>query len=93
MKCYNGELIFLISQVIVGIHQLEKFQVRRLKLISKHIFASLMAYVQIQKIQWNNHYMNVYQWQKSLFRQIINSFIDGFILDKNYLLPQKWEKL
>lgn len=51
-----------------------------------------MAYVQIQKIQWNDICMNIYQWQKHLFRPIINRFIDGFVLDKCYLLPQKLEK-
>ncbi|RFC82991.1 IS701 family transposase, partial [Acinetobacter sichuanensis] len=47
---------------------------------------------QIQKTQWNDVFMNIYQWQKSLFRPIIKSFIDGFILDKNHLLPQKLQK-
>ncbi len=51
-----------------------------------------MAYVQIQKIHWNDIFMNIYQWQKGLFRPIIKNFIDSFILDKNHLLPQKLVK-
>ena len=80
-------------RVIKQVCHIEKFQVRRMKLIHNHIFASLMAYVQVQQIQWNDIFMNIYQWQKSLFRPIIKSFIDGFILVKNYLLPQKLENL
>ncbi len=79
-------------RIIKQVCHIEKFQVRRAKLINNHIFASLMAYVQIQKIQWNDTFMNIYQWQKSLFRPIIKNFIDSFILNKNHLLPQKISK-
>lgn len=79
-------------RMIKQVCHIEKFQVRRSKLIMNHIFASLMAYVQIQKTQWNDMLMNVYQWQKSLFRPIIKNFIDSFIIDKNHLLPQKLGK-
>lgn len=79
-------------RMIKQVCHIEKFQVRRSKLIMNHIFASLMAYVQIQKTQWNDVFMNVYQWQRSLFRPIIKKFIDSFIIDKNHLLPQRLEK-
>ena len=67
----------------------EKFQVRRSKLILNHIFSALMAYVEIQKNQFEQIFENVYRWQKKLFRPMSKNFIDDFILDKNHLLPQK----
>ena len=70
-------------------HYFEKFQVRRSKLILNHIFAALMAYVEIQKNQFERIFENVYRWQKKLFRPMIKNFIDDFILDKNHLLPQR----
>ena len=48
-----------------------------------------MAYVEIQKNQFERIFENVYRWQKKLFRPIIKDFIDDFILDKNHLLPQR----
>ena len=48
-----------------------------------------MAYVEIQKNQFERIFENVYRWQKKLFKPIIKNFIDEFILDKNHLLPQK----
>ena len=80
-------------RVIKQVCHIEKFQVRRSKLISNHIFAALMAYVQIQKTQWNDIFMNIYQWQKNLFKPIIKNFIHAFISDKNHLLPQKLQKV
>lgn len=75
-------------RVIKQVCHIEKFQVRRSRLISNHIFAALMAYVAIQKMQMSDVFSNIYQWQKELFRPIVRTFIHGFILDKNYLLPQ-----
>jgi len=57
--------------------------------ILNHIFSALMAYVEIQKNQFERIFENVYRWQKKLFRPIIKDFIDDFILDKNHLLPQR----
>ncbi|MGE8684261.1 MAG: IS701 family transposase, partial [Acinetobacter sp.] len=37
-------------------------------------------------------FMNIYQWQKNLFKPIIKNFIHAFISDKNHLLPQKLQK-
>lgn len=79
-------------RVLKQVCHIEKFQVRRSKLITNHIFSSLMAFVQIQKMQMSDMFTNVYQWQKDLFRPIIRNFIEGFILDKNHLLPQKLGK-
>lgn len=76
-------------RVIKQVCHIEKFQFRRSRLITNHVFAALMAYVQIQKIEWQDIFSNIYQWQKNLFRPIIKEFIDDYILDKNYLLPQK----
>ena len=41
-----------------------------------------MAYVEIQKNQFERIFENVYRWQKKLFRPVIKNFIDDFILDK-----------
>ena len=76
-------------RVIKQVCHIEKFQVRRSKLISNHIFSALMAYVEIQKNQFERIFENVYCWQKKLFRPMIKNFIDDFILDKNHLLPQR----
>ena len=79
-------------RVIKQVCHIEKFQVRRSKLILNHIFAALMAYIEIQKRQYQNVFENIYRWQKELFRPIIKSFIDEFILDKNHLLPHQLAK-
>lgn len=76
-------------RVIKQVCHIEKFQVRRSKLILNHIFSALMAYVEIQKNQFEGIFENVYRWQKKLFRPMIKNFIDDFILDKNHLLPQR----
>ena len=76
-------------RVIKQVCHIEKFQVRRSKLILNHIFSALMAYVEIQKNQFEGIFENVYRWQKKLFRPMIKNFIDDFILDKNHLPPQK----
>src|SRR5690606_42118135 len=57
----------LIKQVC----HIEKFQVRRSKLILNHICSALMAYVEIQKNQFERIFENVYRWQKKLFIPII----------------------
>ena len=79
-------------RVIKQVCHIEKFQVRRSKLILNHIFSALMAYVEIQKKQFKQVFENVYRWQKELFRPIIKNFIDEFIVDKDYLLPQSVSK-
>ena len=76
-------------RVIKQVCHIEKFQVRRSKLILNHIFSALMAYVEIQKNQFERIFENIYRWQKKLFRPMIKNFIDDFILDKNHLLPQR----
>ena len=48
-----------------------------------------MAYVEIQKNQFEQIFENVYRWQKKLFRLMIKNFMDDFILDKNHVLPQR----
>lgn len=78
--------------MIKQVCHIEKFQVRRSKLILNHIFLALMAYVEIQQKQFKQVFENVYRWQKELFRPIIKNFIDEFIVDKNYLLPQSVAK-
>ena len=79
-------------RVIKQVCHIEKFQVRRSKLILNHIFSALMAYVEIQKKQFKQVFENVYRWQKELFRPIIKNFIDEFIVDKDYLLPRSVSK-
>ena len=89
---FGGGLILLLIltfYVIKQVCHIEKFQVRRSKLILNHIFSALMAYVEIQKNQFERIFENVYRWQKKLFRPVIKNFIDDFILDKNHLLPQR----
>ena len=45
--------------VIKQVCHIEKFQVRRSKLILNHIFSALMAYVEIQKNQFERIFENV----------------------------------
>ncbi|MGL5212726.1 MAG: IS701 family transposase, partial [Acinetobacter junii] len=73
-------------RVIKQVCHIEKFQVRRSKLILNHIFSALMAYVEIQKNHFERIFENIYRWQKKLFRPMIKNFIDDFILDKNQAL-------
>jgi hypothetical protein len=60
-------------RVIKQVCHIEKFQVRRSKLILNHIFSALMAYVEIQKNQFERIFENVYRWQKKLFRPMIKT--------------------
>jgi predicted metal-dependent RNase len=61
--------------VIKQVCHIEKFQVRRSKLILNHIFSALMAYVEIQKNQFERIFENIYRWQKKLFRPMIKNEI------------------
>ena len=48
-------------RVIKQVCHIEKFQVRRSKLILNHIISALMAYVEIQKNQFEQIFENVYR--------------------------------
>ncbi|MDP2902239.1 MAG: hypothetical protein Q8N96_03915, partial [Methylovulum sp.] len=56
--------------------------------ILNHIFAALCGYVHLQRMQFADIISNAYQWQKALYKDVVASFVTGFMIGKEYLNPQ-----
>ena len=74
--------------MIKQVCHIESFQVRGKIPISNHIFAALCSYVHLQKMQINEVFLNAYRWQRALYTKVVESFVRGFLTDKDYLNPQ-----
>ncbi len=75
-------------RMIKQVCHIESFQVRGKIPISNHIFAALCSYVHLQKMQINEVFLNAYRWQRALYTKVVESFVRGFLTDKDYLNPQ-----
>lgn len=75
-------------RVIKQVCNIEHFQVRGKLPILNHIFAALCGYVYLQKLCALDVINNCYKLQHDLFREVIASFIQEFIVDKNHLNPK-----
>ena len=71
-------------RVIKQVCNIEHFQVRGKLPILNHIFAALCGYVHLQKLCALDVISNCYKLQRDLFREVIASFIQDFVVD---LLP------
>ncbi|MDP2902381.1 MAG: hypothetical protein Q8N96_04650, partial [Methylovulum sp.] len=56
--------------------------------ILNHIFAALCGYVHLQRMQFAEIISNAYPWQKALYKDVVASFVTGFMIGKEYLNPQ-----
>jgi hypothetical protein len=75
-------------RMIKQVCNIERFQVRSKVPMLNHIFASLCSFVHLQKMQITDIITNAYQWRRELFRDVIATFIHGFVPDKDNLLPK-----
>jgi hypothetical protein len=56
--------------------------------IKNHLFASIFGYVRLQQLRASELINNCYRLQRDLFKEVIASFIDGFMPTMNHLNPQ-----
>jgi len=75
-------------RMIKQVCNIEKFQVRGKVPILNHIFAALCGYVHLQRMQFTEIISNAYQWQKALYKDVVASFVTGFMIGKEHLNPQ-----
>ena len=75
-------------RAIKQICHIEHFQVRRERPIKNHIFASLLSFVYLQKMQLEQELINLYQHQRELFKETVGAFIENFTKGKDQLLPK-----
>lgn len=75
-------------RAIKQICHIEHFQVRRERPIRNHIFASLLSFVYLQKMQLAQEFTNIYQHQRGLFKETVGVFIENFTKGKEHLLPK-----
>ena len=52
-----------------------------------HIFASILSFVYLQKMQIAQEFTNIYQHQSELFKETVGAYIASFVEGKDYLLP------
>jgi hypothetical protein len=72
-------------RVIKQVCNIEHFQVRGKTPILNHIFAALCGYVHLQKLCALDVISNCYKLQRDLFRDVIATFVQNFVVDKNHL--------
>ena len=56
--------------------------------IRNHIFAAILAFVYLQRMQITQEFMNIYQHQRELFRETVGAFVASFAKGKDCLLPK-----
>lgn len=75
-------------RMIKQVCNIEKFQVRGKVPILNHLFAALCSYIHLQQMQFSDIISNAYQWQRELYKDVVASFVKGFMVGKEYLNPQ-----
>ena len=75
-------------RVIKQVCHIEHSQVRSETGVRNHIFASLLAYVQLQKMCLSDLISNFYKLQRDLFNSVISGFIENLIPEIKNLLPE-----
>ena len=75
-------------RAIKQVCHIEHFQVRSERPVRNHIFASILSFVYLQKMQLAQAFTNIYQHQRELFKETVGAFIEGFVKDKDHLLPK-----
>ena len=78
-----------IHRAISSIKQVfEHFQVRSERPVRNHIFASILSFVYLQKMQIEQAFTNIYQHQGELFKEVVGDYIERFAAGKDDLLPK-----
>ena len=75
-------------RAIKQVCHIEHFQVRSERPVRNHIFASLLSFVYLQKMQIAQEFTNIYQHQRGLFKETVGKFIESFAKSKDHLLPK-----
>ncbi|USE39559.1 transposase [Endozoicomonas sp. SCSIO W0465] len=75
-------------RAIKQVCHIEHFQVRSERPVRNHIFAAILAFVYLQKMQIEQEFTNIYQHQRGLFKETIGAFIESFAKGKDHLLPK-----
>ncbi len=75
-------------RAIKQVCHIEHFQVRSERPVRNHIFASILSFVYLQKMQIAQEFTNIYQHQRELFKETVGAFIEGFARGKDHLLPK-----
>ena len=84
----NHWLIEQYHRAIKQVCHIERFQVRNAKPVRNHIFASLLSFVYLQKMLYSQLFVNIYQFQNDIYKDIVGGFVQLFSKGKDYLLPQ-----
>ena len=68
---------------------IEKFQVRKTRAVSTHIFCSYLSYIKLELARSKNLIVNWYQIRKELFTDVIRKFIGAGIagLEESKIAP------
>ncbi len=56
--------------------------------VRNHIFAAILAFVYLQKMQIAQEFTNIYQHQRELFKETVSAFVESFAKGKEHLLPK-----
>ena len=75
-------------RAIKQVCHIEHFQVRNERPVRNHIFASILSFVYLQKMQIAQEFTNIYQHQRDLFKEVVGTFIKIFEEGKDNLLPK-----
>ena len=75
-------------RAIKQVCNIESFQVRGKTAVKNHLFAAICGYVELQRLRAVDVIINCYRLRRELFNEIIASFIDAFIQDKEHLNPK-----
>jgi len=75
-------------RAIKQVCHIEHFQVRNERPVRNHIFAAILAFVYLQKMQIKQEFINIYQHQRKLFKETVGAFVENFALGKEHLLPK-----
>ena len=74
-------------RAIKQVCHIEHFQVRSEQPVRNHIFAAILAFVYLQKMQMAREVMNIYQHQRELFKETVGVFVESLAKGKEHLLP------
>lgn len=75
-------------RAIKQVCHIEHFQVRSERPIRNHIFASILSFIYLQKMQIAQAFTNIYQHQSELFKETVGIFVRDFAKGKDHLLPK-----
>ena len=75
-------------RAIKQVCHIEHFQVRNERPVRNHIFASILSFVYLQKMQIAQEFTNLYQHQREMFKETVGTLIETFAKGKDYLLPK-----